>query len=173
MILVSIDPGVTTGYVVGEIEDQYVGAVGLVGLPVLLHAGVTRKLYDLTSLVFYTPSPDVIIIENFRLRRDLADVLTGSEFPTVRTIGAIAMLIELHNHMFEHQIEVVYQEPAVQKFWNRYKMRGVGYNVTPLLKIGRDVRHVYSALSHLLYYVRFTLESEKRDEQVTSDSDIT
>jgi len=75
----SIDPGQQSGIVVLDIADQTV---------VLVHAGECASAWDVLSLI-HQHGPDVVVVEDFVLRKDKAVQLSGQRMFAAEVIGAV------------------------------------------------------------------------------------
>ena len=87
MQVVSIDPGVTTGYCVANHTIREVG--------------VCVALKEVYSLLTRT-KPDIVIVEKY----SRAQVLTKETTQTIKVIGIVELFVEQHTHT-----ELVWQTP--------------------------------------------------------------
>lgn len=124
MIVLSFDPGKTTGYTVLDTDEKH----PVVG---------SFKGWQLADSLIASYAPDVVVIEQFRLYPAAAKHKVWSDFPTVEVIGVIKYCAELRD------IPVIMQSAADVKTINLVYTRQK-----------RGDRHAYSALRHALLYLR-------------------
>lgn len=128
--MISLDPGTTTGYVIGNPEDGFV--TGQIGPEDHHHA-----LYKLLKAF----EPVVVICEAFTFRPNPGRrkiVLDSKEY-----IGVTRLYCE------EYDIKYVEQQPSQAKgFWTDDKLKKA-----ELWEPGK--KHAMDALRHMLYYVTF------------------
>lgn len=113
MIILGVDPGQTTGVC---LINTNISTNGAESFGVLLaeqipwerrHADFWALLGDLNY--HRVPAPQLVVIENFRLRPGRAMEQVGSTFPSVNVIG----LIEAYRHVSPFEFDIVFQEPAI------------------------------------------------------------
>jgi len=91
-VLLSIDPGESTGYLVMLAETGEI-----------VNYGTTDGWHMLDTLMD-THRPDSIILEAFRLYPHQSRVQIGSAFPAVQVIGAVRYMAELRNILVYQQM---------------------------------------------------------------------
>lgn len=98
LVIASFDPGLTTGYVVGQ-------AVGWEEFE-LLEAGQFHKddCVSKISGLFATYTPDHVVYEGFRLYEHTAAKLVYNDFPSVHVIGVIHACAQLINPDIQPQL---------------------------------------------------------------------
>lgn len=98
--MLAVDPGgVHCG--VAYFEDGGVGNWSCTDTGELTREG----LEDRVALAVIAGEFDVIVVENFTLFGDLALAQTGSDMPTSQVIGAVKVLIRLHNRHAQAHVE--------------------------------------------------------------------
>jgi hypothetical protein len=133
MKVISLDPGVTTGYAIGLIEDGKMEVLG--GQERWNHVGLYRFLKD--------NSPQVVISERFEFRKKARE---GLELYSRELIGVTNLYAQI---FMEPPHELVMQMPSViGGFFSDAQLKKDG-----LWKEGRG--HNMDALRHLLHWFTF------------------
>lgn len=132
MIILSVDPGETTGYAVCDSSQMSQD-----GMPTLIETGVLSRWRGLRSRI-EEHTPDVIVAEKFVLYAGRAKALNHSTLVVVRVLGVIQYLAE------EMGIRLVEQSASV------------GKSARLPAKILKECReeHIRDALRHTLAYLR-------------------
>ncbi len=89
--------------------------------------------------VIFDKSPDVVVIEDFRLRATASKAMIGNEFISSQVNGAIK---------YTFQGEIVIQQPAQKEFFDNAKLKESGYYV-------KGQPHANDAIRHSLLYAVF------------------
>lgn len=131
MRLLALDPGVTTGYCNGLIED------GLMVVVTGQHRWSQRDLYESIKLL----DPEVIVYESFEFRRGSRDNL---ELYSRELIGVTELYIDQHDGVSGH----VQSPSQVMMYFTDKKLKADG-----IYKPGRP--HANDAARHLLYWFTF------------------
>ncbi len=127
MLILTIDPGETTGYVVAEAD----------GLDYDIKiSGQFPNWRMLETLITYW-IPDVIVYEAFYLSPQIAKYKTRSTMPTVEVIGVLKYLA------WRHSISLVVQPPSAKELVS-----------LPRYIAGVTGPHARDALKHLIAYLR-------------------
>lgn len=131
MKILSIDPGFTTGYAVGELAGPRIFR--------LIEVGELEweQRFDLLSII-YTIQPSMCVMEDFILYKDKAEAQINSRFPSAKVIG----IADLVCHMFG--IDVAMQPAST--------MKSVSILEADKLTVGSSP-HMQDAYKHLRYYV--------------------
>lgn len=130
MKYISIDPGETVGYSIWE-EDKR------------LAQGEKDALDFLTMLEGIIEEIDLIIYEEYALRRSSAKAMIGNEFVTPQVIGVIKWIA------YKGRVKTVKQTPAQKEFFTNDKLKKLGL-------YDRGQRHSRDSVRHALYYQFFT-----------------
>jgi len=125
-MILSLDPGEQTGYIVGCAVDEGYG-VTIAGQFPLWH--MVESLID-------SYKPSAIVYESFRLYPQAARAKSWSSFPTVEVIGVVKYLAE------KYGIKLVAQPASIKK--NVALKRHV---------VGVTGPHARDALRHLIYFI--------------------
>lgn len=111
MIILGVDPGQTTGVCMIRTTDENINNFDVLLAEQVLwnnrHADFWALLVTMNERI--VPVPDIVVIENFRLRPGRAMEQVGSTFPSVNVIG----LIEAFQYVAPISFELAYQEPAI------------------------------------------------------------
>ena len=128
MLILAIDPGETTGYVIAEVD----------GLDYDIKiSGQFPNWQQIEALITYW-LPDAIVYEAFYLSPQIAKFMTRSTMPTVEVIGVLKYLTWKHN-----VYQLVGQPPSTKEL------------VTlPRYIAGVSGPHARDALKHLIVYLR-------------------
>jgi len=127
MLVLTLDPGETTGYVVAEVD----------GLDYDIKiSGQFPNWQQLEKLITYW-LPDRIIYEAFYLSPQIAKFKTRSTLPTVETIGVLKFLA------WQYTTPLVAQLPPAKEFIT-----------LPRYIAGVSGPHARDALKHLIAYLR-------------------
>jgi len=130
MLILALDPGETTGYVVAEVD----------GLDYDIKiSGQFPSWQRLEELITYWP-PGVIIYEAFYLSPQIAKFKTRSTMPTVEVIGVLKYLAQKYAIR-----QLVAQSPAHKEMVS-----------LPRYIAGVSGPHARDALKHLIAYLRRT-----------------
>jgi len=151
MRILSIDPGETSAFVIGEVRP----ALGSVHSLCVTSWGAWSGLEELALLVENSlfKGLDAIVIEDYRVYSSKAQQHIGSQVYTIREIGRIEWLA------FKDATNIVYQMASQAKGrWPTSRMRMYpavkGFLVHPGLKRYKDKRkHIIDAYRHLLTYL--------------------
>jgi hypothetical protein len=134
MNAIALDPGITTGYAQGSINDGVMTVVS--GQSKFNHAELWQLLLD--------AHPDYIIFESFEFRHGIHK-RHGAEMYPRELIGVVLMFGETQG------CEVVKQQPMKDSpttFFNNKRLKELG-----MYKPAQD--HGNDALRHLLYWAKF------------------
>lgn len=137
--IVAIDPGVTTGWAVGVIDDSG-------------YMKVRCDQYDFSHVTIYDflkgNHPDIIICESFEFRK----LQQGVNFYPVEMIGVVNYFVQSENRISaSRQITLKMQTPAAQgdkAYWTNQKLKD-----NNVYQAGKE--HGRSAMKHLLYWYQF------------------
>ena len=88
-LILVLDPGETTGWVMAEVPK----AASEAGQVVTLHWGELRSLNEVVYMITST-CPDTLVYEEYTLRRDVALAQTGSELFPAQVVGVIKYACE-------------------------------------------------------------------------------
>lgn len=128
--VIALDPGVTTGYAEGFIEDGLMTIVS--GQMKLTHDGLWASLC--------LSMPDTLVCESFEFRRAARDNL---ELYSCELIGVVSLYCE------QNKIPLVKQTAAQGKgFYSDHKLKA-----DRLYRI--SMPHANDAIRHLLYWYQF------------------
>ena len=141
MNILAFDPGRTTGVCIARATENNFAVMQVSEIPwsgrfALIKAFIHGISPTTNSAL---PSPDVIVIESFRLRQNRALQLSGSNFPSSQVTGiiqAFAWQLDLLDH-------IVFQEPPVM---NRVQI------LPDDLDIVKGSEHKKDAYKHARYY---------------------
>lgn len=140
MIALALDPGVTTGYCIGFLEENK-----------LWVAPHEKKfsLYELYQYIDWYRNFDFnLIYEDFQYRNVSR---AGLDLTPVKMIGVIEMIVELHQG---HTIDAYKQTPAQGKgFFNDARLKEMG-----IYKVGNA--HGRDATRHLMQWLTFGAGSQ-------------
>ena len=124
MQIISIDPGVTTGYCIANHTIHEVGT-----------CTTLKEVYELLTRT----APSTIIVEKY----SRAQVLTKETTQTVKVIGTIELFVEQHLH-----VELVWQTPYQRRaFIKDAKTLITQFNYTTKAK-----PHIIDAVAHWLAF---------------------
>lgn len=134
--VISIDPGETTGWAEGKIEDGYMQVRA--GQEVLGHL----ELYDWLTQRYM----DVIVCESFDFRKRAQGV---NMYPR-ELIGVINLFVQMQQTQFyEHKVKLYMQKPAEGKsYFTDAKLKEAN-----LYHIGQE--HARDATRHILQWYEF------------------
>lgn len=107
-VLLALDPGETTGYVVLPLQPLGSDLEDSASYPLPLESGVLAEWHGIRQLIAKY-NPQIIVAEQFRLYPGLAQAQAYSPIIAARVLGAIACIAE------ECGITVVEQSAAVGK----------------------------------------------------------
>lgn len=145
MNAVALDPGVTTGYAMGLIEDTVMTVV--TGQNKWNESELLTFLHDLR--------PDYIICERFEFRHGIHRH-HGANMFSRQLIGIVNLYSQFDKGTHDHNC-VVLMQPAMKDnettFFNNKRLKSMG-----LYKAGRD--HANDAVRHLLYWAKFKSGSQ-------------
>lgn len=137
--VIALDPGVTTGYAVGVINDY-----GWMKVRCDQHGFSHVDIYDFLK----GNHPDIIICESFEFRK----LQQGVNFYPVEMIGVINYFVQEQNRISKtRQIALYMQSPSTQgdkAYWTNTKLKATG-----VYQAGKE--HGRSAMKHLLYWYEF------------------
>ena len=130
MLILALDPGETTGYVIAEADglDYDIKISGQFPNWQMLEAWITNW------------SPDAIVFEAFYLSPQIAKYKTRSTLPTVETIGVLKYLAQKYSVR-----QLVAQPPSAKELVS-----------LPRYIAGVSGPHARDALKHLIAYLRRT-----------------
>lgn len=149
MILLGIDPGITTGYALLEAK----GARDFVSLD----AGAVRGQEGIDYLLTITPKPDVYVIETFTLWPKLA-VKVAQDDPSLLTSQCIGALTF---NLWKRRAQVVFHQPANKKSCPDSLIRQVG-----LWRPSSDqTPHERDAIRHAIIHARMIFAGVERDRR--------
>jgi hypothetical protein len=103
MIILSVDPGETTGFALCDSDNRHPSAVGM---PRILSTGILSKWRGLKGLISLY-EPDVIVAEKFVLYAGRARTFNHDTFVVVRVLGVLEFLAEEANITFIEQSAAV------------------------------------------------------------------
>jgi hypothetical protein len=134
--VISIDPGVTTGYAVGVITDGY------------MKVRCDQNTFNHIELYDFLVGnhPDVVICERFDFRKKAV----GVNLYPVEMIGVVNYFIQERQRR-DLVIDLFMQKPAEQgkqAYWTDAKLKEVGV-------YDKSHEHGRSAMKHLLYWYTF------------------
>ena len=130
MLILALDPGETTGYVIAEIDG--------INYDIKL-SGQHPNWRQLEGLINYW-SPDAIVYEAFYLSPEIAKFKSRSTLPTVEVIGVLKYLAQKYSVR-----QLIAQPPSAKEL------------VTlPRYVAGVSGPHARDALKHLIAYLRRT-----------------
>ena len=131
MLILALDPGETTGYVVAEADglDYDIKISGQ--FPI-------RHWRQLEALITYW-LPDIVVYEAFYLSPQIAKFKTRSTMPTVEVIGVLKYLA------WKYTTSLIAQPPSAKEFVS-----------LPRYVAGVSGPHARDALKHLIAYLRRT-----------------
>ena len=114
MRILSVDPGVTTGYVLAGVEGSELAGTNISDIE-LLKAGEWRGMEELQKCLTLFENVDVVVVERYVVYPNRARQHIGSDLYTAREIGRIEWLAYLNG------CEVVFQtaSQAKQRFPDR------------------------------------------------------
>ncbi len=140
-MILSVDPGMTTGLVVAEnirSPDQFDFYA--------LELNWSQRFWFLTFFKDYHPIIEKIIIEEYRLFKHKASDQTNSIIPSVRVIGIIEA------YAFEYSLinKIVYQIPAEIKSYGKYTLNILDHH----LEFVGPSKHTRDAYRHLRLFLR-------------------
>lgn len=146
--IVALDPGVTTGYAVGIIDDGCMGVIS--GQATWLEFDLYHELKR--------SGPDIIVYERFEYRSERiygehATQLNneGTLFPR-NLIGVICLYVQEQERRFEHEVVVYPQMPSYAlgkgKYWSDQKLKE-----EKVYKVANP--HANDAMRHLLQWYNF------------------
>ena len=133
MMVVSFDPGKTTGYAVldtNQMNEERIFDYGEIDTrdgKGLVH--IEKKLFGLR--------PGHVMTESFTHRHQ-----TGNDYTAVEVIGVI------RKACFEKKIPFLLQSPGLKKFWDNDKLKAIDLYIPA-------APHCNDALRHLLYWETF------------------
>ena len=128
-IILAIDPGETTGYVVAEID----------GLDYDIKISGQFPNWEQFEMLITYWLPDRIVYEAFYLSPSIAKYKTRSTMPTVEVIGVLKFLA------WQHSIPLIVQSPSIKY---------VAATDLPRYVTGVTGPHARDALRHLIAYLR-------------------
>lgn len=141
--VIAFDPGTSTGWATGYILD---------GQPVVTASGYgpwkdvalryTKTMRNPTTCI------PVVVYESFRLRKNEALKLAGSDFPVVQMIG----IIKNEAWNAPKMVTLVTQEPSDKPTIDQMMGGTKNYLPPPASENGKSVEHERDALRHLWYY---------------------
>ena len=135
MLILAIDPGETTGYVVAETDGlDYDVKI----------SGQFPNWRGIEALITYW-LPDTVVYEAFYLSPSIAKYKARSTMPTVEVIGVLKYLA------WQHSIPLVAQPPSVKY---------VAATDLPRHVAGVTGPHARDALRHLIAYLRLKGEDQ-------------
>lgn len=138
--MISIDPGVSTGWAIGTITDRQVNIEKHGDSP---WRAFCLRLYD-RMMNFDEEGFDVLVMEDWRLTKRGAQTLLGSDLPSSQCLGGIRLSYDLARRA-GHTVKLVTQMPATKNIVDAW-MGGTAY----LPK--SDVDHNRDAIRHFWYY---------------------
>lgn len=138
--IISLDPGVSTGWAIGHVKDGEVVVEKHGWDPWRAFA---LRFYD-RMMNFEKEGFDVIVMEDWRLTKRGAATLLGSDLPSSQCLGAIRLSYDLARRA-GHAVRLVTQAPA-HKYVVDSWMGGTEYLPSS------DVEHNRDAIRHLYYY---------------------
>ena len=143
MRIMGLDPGETTGATIIDIPSH------IVSIPLkseisnwVQYAGELENWFAIESLIKEF-TPDVIVIEEFRLYADKAKSKIGHDFPEVKIIGQIEMIAQQQNIPIHKQGAGV-----VKQFYTDERLKSLN-----MWQSGQ--RHARDAVRHALYFFDF------------------
>ena len=144
-VVLGVDPGETTGWCLVNYEPENKNKV-----PVVVAYGQTPTWKALPHMI-HRPVVDHVVIENFRLRKDLGPTQIGSEFIACQVIGVVRYLCEVAG------IEYTLKPAGDKEFFRRNtgRLRELGF-VPSDYKL-HEGRHALDAIAHTLHYLHFSL----------------
>ena len=151
-VLVGVDPGATTGVCIVEecsAQADDFQVVSALQIPWEERLSFFQALFSGTSVYAINEPrlPEVVVIEQFKLRGDAAFHQVGSDFPSVRIIGIIEAMVFVYKEVVGNSPLLVYQPNAdihrVQ-ILPQHEAKFVG------------LKHAADAYRHLRYYMLTT-----------------
>lgn len=135
--VLAIDPGHRVGWAAGTVNPG--------GLVTEVTHGITELKPFAIRLLRVAPEYDVIVYENFKLRRDKALELAGSTLPTVQLIGMIRLAA------WQHNVKIVDYAPTAKKT----ALKSLAPNLREIwdaMPTKHDDAHDGDAVLHLHHY---------------------
>lgn len=132
MLILAIDPGETTGYIIAEVD----------GLDYDIKISGQFPNWQQCETLMTTWKPNVVICEAFYLSPQIARFKTRSTLPTVEVIGVLAYLVQ------KHQVQRIISQPP----------SSIELVSLPRHVAGVTGPHARDALKHLIAYLRRTNE---------------
>ena len=124
MQIISIDPGVTTGYCIANHKIHEVGT-----------CTTLKEVYELLACT----KPDIAVVEKF----SRAQVLSKETMQTVKVIGVVELFVEQHAHT-----ELVWQTP----YQRRAFIKDAKTLITQFDCTAKAKPHIIDAVAHWLAY---------------------
>ena len=147
-MVLSIDPGETTGWVLAEVSQS--GGIKIVDGGHVQH----QEFYTLlTNMLDTYPKLDTIVYEEFRIFGTHNKVLTGDEVITAQLVSVIKQAVKakaIHT-------QITPQKPADRKFGLARKSDA---NWKEIKKIGKCNDHTFDAYQHLCLYHKRLLKAQ-------------
>lgn len=130
--VLAVDPGKTTGVCIASCNSSELW----INESYVLSWYNRHNIIDTIDCLF---PPDIIVIEQFRLRADKAHTQVNSTFPSVQFIGIIDAAVYIYNT----DSTIIYQQPAVM----------ARVQIMPEHKdLLHNSEHARDAYKHLRYY---------------------